>query len=136
MPVPERILLDTHALLWWQAESDRLSREARRLIERAGRLLVSPVSCWEIGMLVGKQRVRLDRPTAVWVRDLLADDTVDEAELSPAIAAAAAELPDFHGDPADRFLYATARSLAVQLLSQDRLLRDYADEHRGVSVVW
>lgn len=130
------VLLDTHVLLWWQAGSERLSAMANARISAATRLLVSPISGWEVGMLVGKDRVRLDRPTAAWMRDLLAQDRVEAATLSPAIAVAAAELPDFHGDPADRLLYATARSLQAELLSKDGLLHRYAESDGDVVVVW
>lgn len=87
-------------------------------------------------MLVAKGRVGLDRPVAAWVRDLLGTAKVGVAGLSPAVAVAAAELPDFAGDPADRFLYATAHSLAVPLVSADERLRDHAARHRGVVVAW
>ena len=86
-------------------------------------------------MLVDKGRVRLDRPTAAWVRDLLAGD-VDLAELTPAIAVSAAVLVDFHGDPADRFLYATARALGSALVTQDQAMRAYTEADGAVSVVW
>ncbi len=135
MSSAETLLLDTHALLWWQAQSGRLSTTARERIAGARQLLISPISCWEVAMLVDKGRVRLDRPTAAWVRDLLAGD-VDLAELTPGIAVAAAELSDFHGDPADRFLYATARVQGSALVTQDRALHDYAEADRAVSVVW
>ncbi len=87
-------------------------------------------------MLVGKQRVRLDRPTAAWIGDVLATDTIGVAELTPRIAVAAAELADFHGDPADRLLYATAQALNVPLVSKDRLLHGYAEADPTVTVVW
>ncbi len=134
MSSAEALLLDTHALLWWQAESGRLSTTARERIAAARQLLISPISCWEVAMLVDKGRARLDRPTAAWVRDLLAD--VDLAELTAGIAVAAAELSDFHGDPADRFLYATARAQGSALVTQDRALHAYAEADRAVSVVW
>lgn len=130
------VLLDTHALLWWQAGSRRLSNRAKLSMSAAQRLLVSPISCWEVAMLVAKGRVQLDRPTAAWVRDLLAQDRVQAAELTPGIAVAAAELADFHGDPADRLLYATARSLHAHLLSKDQLLRRYGAAQGDVAVVW
>lgn len=142
MPSAERVLLDTHALLWWQAAQpeqarpERISVRAWEQITDASCVLVSPISCWEVGMLVDKQRVQLDRPTAAWIRDVLATDPIGVAELTPRIAVAAAELDDFHGDPADRFLYATARVLNVALLSKDRLLHGYAETDRTVSVVW
>ena len=74
------ILLDTHAVLWWQAGSERLSATARRTIAAAGTILVSPVSFWEIALLVAKGRIGLDRtdrrlaPAAIRVvslRDLM-----------------------------------------------------------------
>jgi PIN domain nuclease of toxin-antitoxin system len=141
MPSADRVLVDTHALLWWQAEAgqgrpDRISTAAWDRITAASHILVSPISCWEVAMLVGKARIRLDRPTAAWIRDVLATDGMDVAELTPAIAVAAAELDGFHGDPADRFLYATARCLGVPLLSKDHLLRDYAEIDRTVAVIW
>lgn len=136
MPTTEPILLDTHVLLWWQAESERLPPAAREHIDAAGRRLVSPISCWEIAMLVEKKRIVLDRPTMAWVRDLLAGDDVGLAELTPEIAVLAGELADFHGDPADRLLYATARVLDVALLTKDRLLHNYAASRPAVTVVW
>lgn len=131
-----RVLVDTHALLWWQAESKRLSAGARSALTSAREVLVSPISCWETSMLVVKGRVRLDRPTPVWVRDLFSQESVAAAELTPDIAASAAELPAFHGDPADRLIYATARSLQVALISKDADLRRYAARHRDCTIVW
>lgn len=130
------VLLDTHALLWWQARSDRLSPRAGRRIAAARSVLISPITCWEVGMLVAKGRVRLDRSTSTWIRDVLAQDRLTLAEVDPEIAVAAAELPDFHGDPADRFLYATARARRADLVSKDAPIRHYADVHRDVAVVW
>lgn len=87
-------------------------------------------------MLVVRKRVRLDRPMAVWVRDLFAQEGMSIAELTPDIAVAAAQLPGFHGDPADRLIYATARSLRVALVSKDAQMRQYADARGDCTVVW
>ena len=51
------ILLDTHVLLWWQADGTRLSRDAQRAIDRAESILVSPVSFWEVGLLESMGRI-------------------------------------------------------------------------------
>jgi PIN domain nuclease of toxin-antitoxin system len=130
------VLLDTHALLWWKAGSSRLTASALARVHQASTVLVSPISCWEVGMLVEKNRIKLDRPTSAWVRDLIDGDGVEVAELTPAIAVVAAELPEFPGDPADRFLYATARHRATPLLSKDRRLHTYAAADRSVTVLW
>ncbi|MGI8936977.1 MAG: type II toxin-antitoxin system VapC family toxin [Iamia sp.] len=136
MPVPDQVLVDTHALLWWQAGSDRLSPAARRAVEDAGEVLVSPISCWEVAMLVEKGRVELDRPIATWVNDLLRDQgPARVAPLTPSLAVAAGSLKDFHGDPADRLIFATARSGAYPLVTKDGRMR-VAAVGRGVEIVW
>lgn len=134
----DAVLLDTHVVLWWRAGAERLSATARTVIAEARSLLMSPVSCWEISMLVAKQRVRLDRPVQRWVHDLLAEPRVELAELSSTAAVLAGSLPDFHGDPADRLLYATARIAHVPLLSKDRLLTRYGQVSTAdpVDVLW
>ncbi len=131
-----QVLLDTHALLWWQAGSPRLAPSALTALSAAARVLISPISCWEVSMLVTKGRVTLDRPTATWIRDLLAQDRIATADLTAQIAVDAAELPDFHGDPADRLLYATARWLRIPLISKDDRLRQYAENRRDCAVHW
>lgn len=131
----DRILLDTHVVLWWKAGSDRLSDEAARRIDTAVEILISPISCWEIAMLVTRDRVRLDRATDRWVDDVLAADRVRLAGLSASVAVDAAGLRDFHGDPADRFLVATAAAAAVPLVTKDRLIHRYA-RRGGVDALW
>ena len=116
------LLLDTHALLWWFSSADLLSARATRATEEAETLLISPISFWEVAMLVAKDRIELDRPTGTWLNDVLGD--------------AAGELADFHGDPADRLLVATAHSLDVPLLTKDHKIRAWADDHRRISCVW
>lgn len=136
MPSAEPILLDTHVVLWWKAGGQRLSRRAKAAIAEAPKVLLSPLSCWEIGMLVAVERVALDRPVAGWVADLLADERFELAPLSPAAAVAAAGLVDFRGDPVDRMLVATATELRVALVTKDRKIVDYAKASRRLSVLW
>ncbi len=132
------ILLDTHVVLWWQAGGERLSKRAAREIARAETVLVSPISCWEIATLLLKGRVTLDREVHTWIRDLLADEQVAEAPLSAQGAVGAALLAHqaFPGDPADRFLYATARELLVPLLSKDEAIHGYARGAGDVKLIW
>lgn len=136
MPNVDEVLVDTHALLWWQSGGDRLSRTAARRIERADVVYLSPITCWEIAMLVTKGRVALDRPVSAWINDLVATTTADIADLTPTIAVTAGELPDFHGDPADRIIYATAATRQLPLITKDVRLRDLATSHRGVNAIW
>jgi len=130
-------LLDTHAVLWWKGDERRLSRRALRAIEDSGPLLLSPISIWEISTLLRLGRIELDRDLFTWVRDLL-DGAVEIASLSAAAAAEAGRwtAEEFHGDPADRLIYATALDLRVPLVSKDRRLHDFAAARGDVRVLW
>lgn len=131
----DSVVIDTHALLWWQAGSDRLSPLALDLIESSARVLVSPITFWEVAMLVEKGRVGLDRPVSAWTNDITSA-TVGVADLTPQVAVTAGTLADFHGDPADRLIYATAQVLAIPLVTKDRRLADYAERTGSVTVRW
>ena len=138
MPITEldSLLLDTHALLWWQADSDLLSTRARRLIDNAPRLFLSAISLWEVATMVGQGTIALDRPTQMWVHDLLADGIIAIAELTPPISVAAAQLEEFNGDVADRIIYATAVHHQLALVTKDPLLTDYARANGDATIEW
>jgi PIN domain nuclease of toxin-antitoxin system len=123
-------------LLWWQADSALLSTRARRLIDAAPRLFVSAISLWEVATLVDKGTIALDRPTQMWVHDLLADGIIAVAELTPTIAVAAAQLDEFNGDQADRIIYATAVHHQLPLVSKDPLLTEYARTSGDATIEW
>ena len=132
------ILLDTHVILWWQAGGDRLSSVARQHIAAARTVLVSPISFWEISILVAKGRLALDRDTSVWAQDFLETERVRLAELTATVAVAAGRLPPagFEGDPADAILYATARERGVSMVSKDQRIRMHAAAARDLRVLW
>jgi PIN domain nuclease of toxin-antitoxin system len=131
-------LLDTHVLLWWLSGGSRLSATAADAIDTAERVLVSPISCWEIGMLARAGRIRLDRPIASWIARVLDDRRSAVAQLSPEAAGWAGALDDarFPGDPADRLIYATALEHRIPLISKDERLRAFAAVAGDVRVVW
>ncbi len=131
-------LLDTHVLLWWLSGGSRLSAAAAAAIETAERVLVSPISCWEIGMLARAGRIRLDRPIASWIARVFDDRRSAVAQLSPEAAGWAGALDDarFPGDPADRLIYATALEHRIPLISKDERLREFAAVAGDVRVVW
>ncbi len=131
------ILLDTHAVLWWaDGDRQRLSDAALEAIDReiesasqpdgSPGLLVSAISCWEVAMLVQRGRLALSLDVERWLTLLISHPAVRLVALEPAVAVAATRLPEpFHADPADRFLVAQARALAIPLISADSKIRSY-----------
>lgn len=133
-----RVLLDTHTILWWQADTHRLSDEAERTIRDATALYISPLSCWEISSLHRQGRVALDRAPGAWVDALLHIAGVALAPLTSEAAVWAGQLDGatFPGDPIDRLIYATALDLRIPLVSKDEQLRAYATAAGDVDVIW
>ena len=119
-----KALLDTHILLCWHGDRDRLSRQQREAIASANAdspLLVSDISLWEVAMLHELGRIRLAIPLREWLEKAVARPLVRRQGISPAVAAELASLPDcFYRDPADRILVATARVTGATLLTRDR----------------
>lgn len=131
------VLLDTHALVWWQAGGERLSGRATSVIDRAPEILVSPLTGWEIATLHRLGRLILDREPSTWMRDLLRSERLAVAPLTPEAATWAGGLAEtFPGDPIDRRLCATAGDLRVPLVSKDERLHDFAKRTGDIEVVW
>lgn len=130
------VLIDTHALLWWIANGTLLSVRAAEAVAKAEQVLISPITFWEISMLVAKGRIALDRSTVAWTNDVLARERSVALALTPEIAVDAGQLQDFHGDPADRMLAASASAANVPLVTKDRRMRAWAKDHPTLSCIW
>ncbi len=127
------IVVDTHVLLWWKNSPQKLGRKARSELENAAEVGVCPISCWELAMLVQKQRLRLDRDVLVWLKQALAQPTTRLLPLLPEIAVLATGLgAELTGDPADRLIVATALHFRCPLVTADRRLLAF----RQVQAVW
>jgi PIN domain nuclease of toxin-antitoxin system len=120
------IVLDTATWIWRASDPKRLTTSARRAIDEAESALVSAISVWEVAMLVAKRRIQLDRPVEQWVDIALALPGIQLAPLEPAIAVRSTKLPgEFHPDPADRIIVATALENAVPIVTPDERIRSY-----------
>ena len=123
-----RALLDTHILVLWVSSPELLSPAQRHALDAASGafpVMVSDISLWEIATLVSLGRLALDRPLREWLERAAAPPLVRRLGISPAVAAAVADLPDtFHRDPADRIIVATARVMGAALLTSDARIRD------------
>lgn len=116
-----RLLLDTHALLWWQQGDRRLSPAARRAISGADSVQVSAAALWEIVIKaqLGKIEASLDA-----VFDLSADG-FRELPIRGIHARAAGELPPHHKDPFDRMIAAQAQIEDLTLVTSDAIFTAY-----------
>ena len=104
------LLLDTHALIWLVEADPKLGKNVRELIDQAlkvNELATSAITFWEVAMLARRERIDLSLPADVWRRRLL-EMGLMEIPITGDIGITAADLQEFHGDPADRFIAATA----------------------------
>jgi len=130
------IVLDTHTVVWWVAGDAMLSKTAKAAIEQelnGGEIIVSAITAWEIAMLVEREKLVLSLDVASWLQTVSAIDGVRFVPLDPEIAINSVSLPgEFHKDPADRMIVATARKFGVPLVTKDEKIRAYAH----VKTVW
>lgn len=123
------ILLDTHIWVWWTSALPNLTPAQCQFVhEREPEGLgVSIMSCWEVAKLASLKRLVLDRPVEKWVEDALCFPGVRLVAISPRIVVEANQLPQqFHRDPVDQLLVATARVLDCPLLTADEKVLQYA----------
>ncbi len=117
-----KLLLDTHAFLWWLADSPRLGPDARAAIGNANNLVfVSAASAWEIS--VKRANGKLDAPGDV--ADLIGRNGFEGLAIEVAHAVAAGELPRHHSDPFDRILVAQARLEELRLVADNPWIARY-----------
>jgi PIN domain nuclease of toxin-antitoxin system len=124
------LLLDTCAAIWISAQQPmaRATEEAMmsaRAHDEA--IFVSPITAWEIGLLVSGGRLNLQMTPERWFARLMQAPGLHLADILPSVLIAASFLPGQPPrDPADRILAATAREHGFRLVTRDRRLLDYA----------
>ena len=130
-----KALLDTHIWIWWLLGSDRLTaveRQALDQLARHGHAHLSAMSLWEAQMLHSKGRLMLDRPFSIWLEQAASPEIVKLLPLDVDVVIAVDQLPpDFHGDPADRLIVATAAAHNLVLATHDRAINA-----SGVVPIW
>lgn len=127
------IILDTHAWIWWINESDKLSSNALKAIEQSELIGIPAICCWELAMLVSKQRIGLSMDVSVWIDLAFQNPKAQLLELSPEIAVLSTRLPgNFHGDPADRLIVASSLQHKVSLVSKDEKIKNW----QHIKLIW
>ena len=122
------IVLDTQVWVWWVQEPQNLSSPqlAAIISHEDDDIGVSAISCWEIAKLVEHRRLPLIADLPEWFNIALGFPGVTLLPLTPEIAIEATSLPgDFHRDPADQIIVATARVNECPLVSTDRQIINY-----------
>jgi len=123
------IVLDTHVLIWWVDGGVKLSRAATLAIKRAqaeNAIMVSSITAWEIAMLVDRARLTLTMDVPTWLSTVNRIPGLRFIPIDNQIAIGSVNLPgEFHQDPADRMIVATARRFGAPLVTQDRRIRSY-----------
>jgi PIN domain nuclease of toxin-antitoxin system len=119
-----RILIDTHAFLWWVQDDPKLSRSARKAIT-GGDCYLSLASCWETAIKVSLDRLRLDRPLTQFFAEQLPANGITLLPIEFRHVMRVAELPFHHRDSFDRLLIAQALEESLSIVSIDEQFDAY-----------
>ncbi|MCP4274467.1 MAG: type II toxin-antitoxin system VapC family toxin [Gammaproteobacteria bacterium] len=131
------VVIDTHILIWFVNGSEQLSKFAQDTINQTiasdDEIIISSISTWEIAMLINKDRLVLSMDIESWLNNIENIQGFRFAPVDNEIAFKSTQLPgEFHKDPADRMIVATARKLAVPLITADQKIRQY----KHITTIW
>jgi len=116
-----RLLADTHVVLWWLADDERLNDDLKSVLDSEPDVYVSAATVWEVAIkqAIGKLRAPVD------LAERVSESGFRELPILARHAAAAGRLPPIHRDPFDRMLVAQARSEDLMLVTRDANIRRY-----------
>ena len=118
-----KLLLDTHIWIWSVDDKPRLKpRVLHALQDSANEKWLSPISVWELMILVEKGRVALSMSVEEWIAQALGNSPMREAPLTAEVVLATGKISMPHRDPADTFLAATALVFGLTLVTSDARL--------------
>ena len=130
------IVLDTHIWLWWISNPENLSTTANQAIDQAiaeEGIIISSISTWEVALLVDKERLKLSIDIRDWVRKTESLPFVRFMPVDNTISLRSVTLPgQFHPDPADRIITATAMTMGLPLVTKDDKIISYPH----VQTIW
>lgn len=124
-----KLLLDTHVWIWLMIGDKRINQSFKNMVAQSAEkehLFLSPISLWELGMLVEHKRIELEIDCLDWVEQALEGSDITLLPITPQIAIESTRLPENpHGDPADRILIATAHEHGAILVTHDQKIMSY-----------
>ena len=123
-------VLDTHVWVWAAAGDERASK----LRDFSGTAIVSAISQWEVAMLATKGRLELKPDAEAWFAANL-ESPVVLAPLTAEVSLVSCRLEDFHVDPADRIIVATAITSGIPLITADEKIIRWSEGRQDIQVV-
>ena len=127
-----RLLIDSHALIWYVDQHQQLSPASHAAIsDPSNELLLSAGSIWEIAIKIGLGKLNLTQPYSLWMSQALNDLGMTVLPITVEYADAQASLPKHHGDPFDRLIVAQALVENVSVVSADARMDAY-----GITRLW
>lgn len=127
-----KLLLDTHAFLWWVEGTPALGRRAGiQVADPDNEVFLSLASCWELAIKLSLGKVQLARPLERFIPEQLSLNGFSLLPVELRHVVSVAGLPFHHRDPFDRLLAAQALQDQLAVVSADRVFKKY-----GVTVIW
>jgi PIN domain nuclease of toxin-antitoxin system len=130
------IVLDTHALIWFLTEPEKISKIAIKTIEqelKKSELYVSSITIWEICHLIQRKRIHFSGSLEHTINTINKMEELKFVPVDNSIALKSQTLPGvFHADPADRIITATAITIGAKLVTKDAKIRKY----KHVETIW
>lgn len=121
-----RLLLDTHAFIWYATDSSRLSITARTLIDNGDNdILISTASIWEMAIKHSIGRLNFSMPFMEFIKQQIALNRIEILEISFDHIEIVASLPLHHRDPFDRLIIAQSMAEQIPILSVDAIFDAY-----------
>ncbi|WP_293154845.1 MULTISPECIES: type II toxin-antitoxin system VapC family toxin [unclassified Microcoleus] len=122
-----RLLLDTHAFIWYATDSSRLSTTARSLIDNGNNdIIFSTASVWEMAIKHSIGRLNFSMPFMEFIKQQIAVNRIEILEISFDHIEVVASLPLHHCDPFDRLIIAQSMAEQIPVLSVDAIFDGYA----------
>ncbi|WP_414589967.1 type II toxin-antitoxin system VapC family toxin [Scytonema sp. PCC 10023] len=127
-----KVLLDTHAFIWWVTDDSQLSSTARGIIADPGNVLfLSAASAWEIVIKVRLGKLKLPEPPETYIPSRLTMNRLEGLPIQMVHALQVTNLPDLHRDPFDRIIIAQSQVEKTPIVTVDSQITQYP-----VDVIW
>jgi len=130
------IILDTHVIIWDALQPEKISKKARKVIDRANdssEIIIADISLWEIAMLMKKKRLKVDATYIEFISLIRAANHYLIQAITPEIADISVSLTsEVNLDPADRLICATSLFRNVPLITADSNLINA----KSIETIW